>query len=117
MIGHLVREVYVAQHIIDFRRGVSGLLAEAYAMELDPYRGECLIFIHKSWRQVRFICGDAYGLFVGTRYFEGGALQRMFDFSTSNGFFSMTSAELAMILEGAHFIVKSRAKKFRKNVA
>jgi hypothetical protein len=36
---------------------------------------------------------------VGTRYFEGGALARMFDFSDANGFFEITQAEFAMIIE------------------
>jgi hypothetical protein len=117
MIGHLVKQVFVAQHTIDFRRGVSGLLAEAYGMELDPYEGECLIFIHKSWRQIRFICGDEYGLYVGMRYFEGGALSRMFKFSPVNGFFEITQAEFGMLIEGANFVVNSRPKKFRQKLA
>ena len=117
MMGRLVKQVFVAQHKIDFRRGISGLLAEAYAMELDPYKGECLLFIHESWRQIRFVCGDHCGLYMGTRYFEGGALARMFDFSAANGFFEITPAEFAMIIEGAHYVVKSRPKMFRKKVA
>jgi hypothetical protein len=51
MMGRLVKQVFVAQHKIDFRRGVSGLLAEAYAMELDPYEGECLLNTIKTTPQ------------------------------------------------------------------
>ena len=30
MLSHTIREVYVAQHIVDFRKGAGALLAEAY---------------------------------------------------------------------------------------
>lgn len=117
MLSKFIKAIYIAQYSIDFRKGLSGLLAEAYSMELDPYNGDCVVFFHKSWRQIKFICGDEYGLCIATRYFDGGAIKHKIDLLESPCFMNITHAELLMMLEGANFEVKSRPKIFRKKVA
>jgi hypothetical protein len=104
-----ISEVFIAQHAIDFRKGADGLIAECYAMELDPYRGECVVFVHRSRRMVKVIGGDAYGVWVLLRRFEGGALREMFPFLSDPSFVSATQGELALLLEGATCELKAKA--------
>jgi hypothetical protein len=47
-----IKEIFIAQHAVDFRKGFNGLLAECYNMEIDPYKDECVVFVHRWWRQV-----------------------------------------------------------------
>jgi len=116
MLMSLIREVYIAQHAVDFRKGPDGLLAECYAMDLDPYSGECVIFLHRTRRSLKVICGNESGLCVILRRFEGGAMQEQFPFLEDRAFVGATHAELSMLLEGATFEVKSRAAPWRKKI-
>ena len=59
-----IKEVFIAQHAIDFRKGADGLIAECYAMELDPYEGDCVVFVHRTRRSVKVIGGNAMGVWV-----------------------------------------------------
>jgi hypothetical protein len=113
MLSHTIREVYIAQHSVDFRKGAAALLAEAVALELDPYKGECLVFIHKSRRKIRVLAGDALGLWLLERRFDAGKLESQFEFMQNPAISSITAAELAMLLEGNAFIVNKRPKKWR----
>jgi IS66 Orf2 like protein len=108
-----IKEIFIAQHAIDFRKGADALIAECYAMELDPYRGECIVFVHRSRRAVKVIGGDAHGVWVLLRRFEGGALGEMFPFLEDRSFVSATAGELAMLLEGATCEVKAKARPWR----
>ena len=40
--------IWLANHRVDFRKQHSGLLAEAYKMNLDPFLGDVVIFIGRS---------------------------------------------------------------------
>jgi len=108
-----IREVFIAQHAIDFRKGADGLIAECYAMDLDPYSGECVVFVHRSRRMVKVIGGDAHGVWVLLRRFEGGALKAMFPFLEDRSFVSVTQGELGLLLEGATCEVKAKATPWK----
>ena len=75
-----IKEVFIAQHKIDFRKGPDGLIAQCYAMDLDPYKGECVVFVHHSFRKIKVIGGDDKGVWVLLRRFEGGGLKKFFSF-------------------------------------
>lgn len=109
-----IREVFIAQHSIDFRKGAEGLIAECYHMELDPYLGDCVVFLHRSRRSLKVICGDRYGVWVLLRRFEGGAMRQLFPFLDNACFVTASQAELAMLLEGATFEVTSKVKPWKK---
>jgi hypothetical protein len=109
-----IKEIFIAQHAIDFRKGADSLIAECYAMELDPYRGECVVFVHRSRRALKIISGDAHGVWVLLRRFEGGALKEMFPFLENRSFVSLTSGELSLLLEGATCEVKAKAAPWKK---
>jgi len=114
MLTHTIKHVYVAQHIIDFRKRLGGLLAEAYFLELNPYEGDCLVFIHSSKQKIRVLCGDSYGAWILERFFEGGKLEQQFEFLLNPAFTEITTAELAMLMDGNAFIVEKRAKQWRQ---
>ena len=114
MLSHTIREVFVAQHAVDFRKGAAGLLAESYAMELDPYRGECVIFIHRSRRKLRVIGGNEIGIWLLERRFDGGRLEFKLEFMADPAITQISVAELGMILDGNAFVVEKRAKKWRQ---
>ena len=112
-----IREIFIAQHCVDFRKGADGLLAECYQMELDPYQGDCVVFLHRSRRMLKVIGGDEFGVWVLLRRFEGGAMSELFPFLDNACFVSASQAELAMLLEGATFEVTSKIKPWKKETS
>lgn len=114
MLSHTIREVFVAQHVVDFRKGIAALLAESYAMDLDPYRGECVVFVHKRRRKIRVLGGDDLGLWLLERRFDAGRLELEIEFMSDPSISEITVAELSMLLDGNAFIVEKRAKKWRQ---
>ena len=108
-----IREIFIAQHAVDFRNGADGLLAQCYAMELDPYEGDCVVFIHRRRCAIKVIGGDAHGVWVLLRRFEGGALRKMFPFLEDPSFVSTSIGELSLLLEGATCEVKAVARPWR----
>lgn len=108
-----IREVFIAQYCVDFRKGFNGLLAECYRLGLDPYSGQCVVFVHKKWNQLRALLGDSRGLILVQRRFEGGAMKAMFPFLEDPTFVSVSQAELALLFEGSNFTVHTKAKSWR----
>jgi hypothetical protein len=103
MILEHIREVFVAQHRVDFRMGVFGLKAEMTKMALDPYKGECCVFIHPNHRQVRVIGATPSGCFMVVKFFESGALKKKLRFLADPSFVEISKMELALLLDGANF--------------
>jgi hypothetical protein len=81
MIPVTVRRVLLAEHRVDFRRQMTGLLAEAYRIGADPYDGDCVVFIRKDRTQIRALVGDDYGLYLVSRRFEGSRLRALLKFA------------------------------------
>lgn len=113
MLPVTVRRVLFAQHRVDFRRQLNGLLAEAYRIGADPYDGDCVVFIKKDHTQIRALVGDRYGLYLVSRRFEGGRLQTLLKFAEEPSTKKVTTGELSLLLEGSSFTVHTRAKAWR----
>jgi len=96
-----VTEVFVAQHRVDFRLGIFGMRAEMTKMNLDPYNGDCCVFIHPSHRQVRVVGASPSGVFLIVKVFEAGALKQKLRFLQDPSFVEISKIELALLLEGA----------------
>ena len=103
MIFQHIHEVFVAQHRVDFRMGLFGLRAEMNKMELDPYQGDCCVFIHPNHRQLRVIGATPSGCFMVVKFFEACALKQKLRFLTDPSFVEISKMELALLLEGASF--------------
>lgn len=111
MLPVTIQRVFMAQHRIDFRKQLNGLLAEAYRLGAKPYAGDCVLFIKKDHTQLRALVGDSVGLYMITRRFEGGRLQSLLSFASNPAAKSITAAELSLLLEGATFTVHKRARR------
>ncbi len=81
MLPVAIRRVFMAQHRVDFRKQLNGLLGEAYRLGANPYDGDCVLFVKKDHRQLRALVGDRVGLYLVSRRFEGGRLQTLVRFA------------------------------------
>ncbi len=113
MIPVTVRRVLLAEHRVDFRKQLNGLLAEAYRIGADPYDGDCVVFIKKDRTQIRALVGDGYGLYLVSRRFEGGRLRALLKFAEKPSAKAVSAGELSLLLEGSSFTVHERAKAWR----
>lgn len=111
MLPVTIRRVFLAQHRVDFRKQLNGLLGEAYRVGASPYAGDCVVFIKKDQTQLRAIVGDDVGLYLVSRRFEGGRLRAVLAFAESPSTDVITTAELSLLLEGATFTVHKRAQR------
>jgi len=110
MLPVSINRVFMAQHRVDFRKQLNGLLGEAYRIGADPYDGDCVVFVKKDHTQLRALVGDNVGLYMVSRRFEGGRLRTLLSFAEKPTATSMTTAELSLLLEGATFTVHKRAR-------
>lgn len=113
MLPVRIRRVFLAQHRVDFRKQLNGLLGEALKLGADPYDGDCVVFVKKDHTQLRALVGDQVGLFLVTRRFEGGRLSKLLEFAEQPSASSISTAELSLLLEGATFTVHKRARACR----
>jgi hypothetical protein len=109
MLTVKIRRVFIANHRIDFRRRFDGLLAEARRFGADPYSGDCVLFIKRDRTQLRAIFGDAAGLYLVCRRFEGRCLQHLLTADQDPSIREISMAELSLLLEGAAFTIHGRA--------
>ena len=108
-----IRRVLLAQHRVDFRKGLDGLLAEAYRLGAKPYDGDCVLFVKKDHTQLRALVGDGAGLYLVTRRFEGGRLRVLLRFAEHPSTRTVSTGELSLLLEGTCFTVHARARGWR----
>lgn len=113
MLPVTIRRVLLAEHRVDFRKGLNGLLGEAYALGAQPYDGDCVVFTKKDRTQLRALVGDGYGLYLISRRFEGGRLRALLEFAERPASRTVSTGELSLLLEGSSFTVHTRAKSCR----
>ena len=114
MLAVKIRRVFLAQHRVDFRKGLDGLLAESYRLGADPYTGDCVVFVKKDQTQLRALTGDSIGLYLVIRRFEGGRLRVLQTFVERPTGTAISTGELSLLLEGAQFTVHKRARSWRQ---
>lgn len=114
MIPVTIQRVFLVRHRVDFRKRFDGLLAESYRIGADPYNGDCVLFIKRDHKQLRAVVGDAVGLYLVCRRFEGGRLKQLLSFTDDPAVGHISTAELSLLLEGATFTVHARARCWRK---
>lgn len=113
MLPVKVKRVFLAQHRVDFRKGADGMLSEAYQLGADPYSGDCVLFVKRDQTQLRALIGDAIGVYLVMRRFEGGRLRLLNSFTQRPQGKAITTGELSLLLEGARFTVHKRAVPWR----
>ena len=113
MLPVTINRVFLAQHRVDFRKGLDGLLGEAYLLGADPYQGDCVLFVKRDQTQLRALLGDGIGLYLVTRRFEGGRVRVLETFAERPTGAAISTGELSLLLEGARFTVHKRARAWR----
>jgi len=114
MLPVKIRRVILARHQVDFRKGLDGLLGEAYGLDADPYSGDCVMFVKRDHTQLRALVGDGIGLYLVTRRFEGGRLRLLQTFAERPSGTAISTGELSLLLEGARFTVHKRARAWQQ---
>jgi hypothetical protein len=110
-----VRRVLLAEHRVDFRKGLDGFLAESFLLGAKPHDGDCVVFIKKDRTQLRALVGDGYGLYLVMRRFDVGRMRMVLAFAQRPGARTVSHGELSLLLEGASYTVHTRARAWHKS--
>ena len=116
IIAHRRQRIWLARHRVDFRRQHDGLLAESYAMHLDPFGGDVVIFIGRNRRSIKVLYADATGLWVSAKKFTIEAMKTKLGFLLEPSCQAITSAELAMITEGSSYTIGKKVRSYTKPI-
>lgn len=115
MLPVTVRRVLLAEHRVDFRKGLDGLLAESFLLSAKVYDGDCVVFIKKDRTQLRALVGDSYGLYLVVRRFDVGRMGMVLRFAERPGARTVSRGELSLLLEGSTYTVHTRARAWHKS--
>jgi hypothetical protein len=110
------QKIWLAQHRVDFRKGHTGLLAEAYKMNLDPFSGDVIIFIGRHRRRIKVLYADSTGLWISSKLFTLSAMKTAFKFLSEPQVSSITQAELALLMEGSRYTINKRVPEYTKDI-
>lgn len=90
--------VYLACGVTDMRKGFDGLSAQVQTMlTLDPHGGALFVFRGRRGDLIKVLWWDGQGLCLFAKRLEKG---RFVWPQAKNGAVALTSAQLAMLLEG-----------------
>lgn len=106
------RAIWLARYKVDFRKAHWSLLAEAYGLGLDPLQGDLVLFISKDKRKLKLIYHDATGIWLSHKLFYEKSMKSLIAFEDKPCKVSLSSAELAMLIEGSSFTVHKRLPEF-----
>jgi hypothetical protein len=104
--------IWLARHRVDFRKAHNGLLAETYKMGLDPFSGDVVIFIGRHRRRIKVIYADSTGLWISAKLFTLEAMKTNLRFLESPSCASITTAELAMLMEGSRYTLEKKVTSY-----
>ena len=106
------RRFFVAQYVVDFRKGHQGLLSEARRNGIEPYAGDFVAFVSRDRTKIKAITGDATGLTMLYKVFSKGTLKTKMAFLNSPSVNVITFAEIAMLLEGSSYTKHKSVNKW-----
>lgn len=107
-----IRAIWLARYKVDFRKGHWSLLAEAYSLGLDPLQGDLILFISRDKRKLKLLYNDTTGIWLSHKLFYEKAMKSLVPFEDVPCKVSLSSAELAMLIEGSSFTVHKRLPEF-----
>ena len=110
-----IRRLWLAFHRVDFRKQEKGLLAEVFSLGLDPFDGDLVIFIGRGRKVIKILYADPSGLWLSKKAFTAEAMKTNFSFLSKPEIRSISSGDLAMLLEGAAYMVQKRVSKWPKD--
>lgn len=114
MLPVIPKRLVIARCRVDFRKGWDGLLGESYRLGFDPYAGDCVVFIKRDRTQLRALLGDALGLVLVSRRFDGGCLKLPWDSAATHAPQVVSMSEVSLLLEGATCTVERRVRPWKR---
>lgn len=106
--------IYVATEPADMRRSFDGLCGLVQSvMQLDPHSGALFVFCNKRGTQLKILYWVGDGWAIWYRRLEQGTF-RALQASEGQASLSISSAELAMLLEGLDATQVQRRKRYHK---
>jgi hypothetical protein len=97
------RRFFVAQYIVDFRKGPYGLLSEAMRAGVDPYARDFVAFVSRDRRKIKAITGDETGIILVFKIFSKGTLKTKINFVDHPAVQYVTLSEIGMLMEGSSY--------------
>lgn len=85
-------------------------------MNLDPFSGDIVIFIGRRRRAVKVLYADSTGLYVTWKKFTMEAMKTKLKFLLEPACQSITSAELAMLMEGSSYTIGTKVRYYTKSI-
>lgn len=110
MNPQMARRVLVAEYRVDLRKSHDGLLAEARRHGLCPWQGDVIVFAGRCRRKIKVLYADSTGLWVSYKKFSGGSMKTKLKFLDEPNVNEISTAELAMLLEGNKFDMVAKSK-------
>ncbi len=106
------RRFFLAQYVVDFRKGHQGLLSEARRNGLEPYAGDLIAFVSRDRTKIKALIGDESGLTLLYKSFSNGTIKTKIRFLEFPDVRNVTFAEIAMLLEGSSYTMHKIAEKW-----
>jgi hypothetical protein len=116
MFSWNVKKVHVAQYPIDFRKQHQSLLAEAFALDLDLWSGDLVVFLNRYKTGVKMLLADDTGIWLLYKKMSRGSIKTKICEWGKQGKHTITRSELMMLLEGTQYEVKKYHRKWRPGV-
>ena len=85
-------------------------------MNLDPFRGDVVIFIGRNRRALKLLYADPTGLCLKWKKFTLEAMKTKLGFLAEPACESITTAELAMIMEGSAYTIGKKLEQYTKYI-
>ncbi|MBP7992858.1 MAG: IS66 family insertion sequence element accessory protein TnpB [Candidatus Magasanikbacteria bacterium] len=115
MLSQMNCKIWLARHRVDFRKQHEGLLAEAYRINLNPYKGDVIIFIGKNLRKIKVLYADNNGIWLSSKLFSSEAMKTKFKFLNDPFCDEISSAELALIIDGTRYSIEKKVSPYIPN--
>jgi hypothetical protein len=109
----LIKRVHLAQWRVDFRKGHLALLGECRLAGLEPWSGDCVIFVSRCRTRIKMLFADPTGLWVAYKQFAKGALATEILILERPQAKVLSFSDLAMLLEGNRFTVTRRKEAWK----
>jgi IS66 Orf2 like protein len=100
-----IRRVCLIRHKVDFRKGHTGMLSEAYQMGLNPYEGDLIVYVGRNKNKIRILFADTTGIWLGQKIFHRGCVPRAFEFLEQREVTVISVKVVAKLLEGTKFLL------------
>jgi hypothetical protein len=110
-----IKRVHLVLNPVDMRKSYDGLLSASRNLGLDPYGGECVVFFSKNRRLLKAIIGDAKGIFLLCRRFEGSNLRSLGEFlNAADSFHTISYSQMLLLFEGYTFRLLAEARDWKQ---